>query len=234
LRLVGDGDFLTAGDEFVLHFQRLGGLKPSSSVLDIGCGVGRMAMPLTEVLTEDATYIGFDVHRAMIRWCQRHITARHPNFSFHVADVANPAYNPTGTQPPDEYVFPCESGTIDFAFATSVFTHLPTEASKRYIAETARVLRPRGRCLLTFFLFDARTHALVDAGESDRTFAFERGDHRSEDPDHPELAVAYDESWVRNELKANGLRIAEPIHWGSWSGRDRHVSYQDIVVAERA
>jgi SAM-dependent methyltransferase len=233
LMLVGDGDFLSAGDEFVVHFQRLGGLQASSSVLDIGCGVGRMAIPLTEVLDSSARYVGFDVHREMIRWCQRQLTPRHPNFTFHIADVANAAYNPTGTQRASDYRFPCETGTIDFAFATSVFTHLPADASRRYIAETARVLRRGGRCLLTFFLFDEQTRALVDAGRADRTFAFDQGEHRSEDRRYPELAVAYEETWVRDELDANGLRLEQPIHWGSWSGRDEHLSYQDIVVAER-
>jgi protein-L-isoaspartate O-methyltransferase len=45
---VGDGDYRAIGAEYLGHFVRLGGLKPSDRVLDIGCGIGRMAVPLTQ------------------------------------------------------------------------------------------------------------------------------------------------------------------------------------------
>ena len=46
----------------------------------------------------------------------------------------------------------------------------------------------------------------------------------------PEEAVAYDEEWVFEALRADGLDLSA-IHPGSWSGRDEFVSFQDIVVA---
>ena len=42
--------------------RQLGGLEPSDRVLDVGCGVGRMAMPLTGYL-DGGSYAGFDVGR---------------------------------------------------------------------------------------------------------------------------------------------------------------------------
>ncbi len=231
--LVGDGDFVGVGREHVGMFIDLGGLRPSDAVLDIGCGIGRMAIPLTSFLAGDAHYTGFDVDARMVRWCQRHISPRHPNFVFHRADIANDQYNPAGDLPAREYAFPCEDDSIDFAFATSVFTHLLPAASRRYIAETARVLRCGGRCFFTFFLLTPDTLARMEAGAGDRRFDFDHGEHRSEHATRQEIAVAYPEAWVRGELDRHGLDVCEPIAPGLWSGASDAVGYQDIVVAER-
>ncbi|PFK01104.1 SAM-dependent methyltransferase, partial [Bacillus cereus] len=40
------GDFEKVGKEFLNHFIQIGALKSNEKVLDVGCGVGRMAVPL--------------------------------------------------------------------------------------------------------------------------------------------------------------------------------------------
>ncbi len=47
---VGDGNFKKIGEEFLWYFIKLGELKPNERVLDVGCGIGRMAAPLTKYL----------------------------------------------------------------------------------------------------------------------------------------------------------------------------------------
>lgn len=42
----GGGDFNRIGEEYFLYFVDLGGLQPDKRVLDVGCGIGRMAVPL--------------------------------------------------------------------------------------------------------------------------------------------------------------------------------------------
>src|SRR5262245_30990788 len=56
---VGDGDFAGMGRRFLELFVSLGGLKPEHRVLDIGCGIGRMALPLTDFLGSVGEYWGF-------------------------------------------------------------------------------------------------------------------------------------------------------------------------------
>ena len=58
---VGDGDYRAIGAEFLGHFVRLGRLQPHERVFDIGCGIGRMAVPLTQYLDpERGSYDGVD------------------------------------------------------------------------------------------------------------------------------------------------------------------------------
>ena len=229
LDFVGHSDFATTGDEFLAHFVELGGLQPGERVLDIGCGIGRMARPLAGYLSSDGSYDGFDVNRDGIAWCRRRYR-RHPNFHFEVADLFNARYNPRGAQRADAYRFPYDDASFDFVVATSVFTHLLEADAMRYVAECARVLAPGGRLFATFFLLNDASRALIEEGKAGLAFA--DADQRVAILDEalPEEAVAYDDEWVFEALRSNRLELSAQ-HPGSWSGRAESASFQDIVIA---
>jgi SAM-dependent methyltransferase len=227
----GDGDFEATGDEFLRYFTELGELKPEHRVLEVGCGIGRMARPLTKYLTT-GSYEGIDIVPRGIRWCQRNISNRHPNFHFQLADIQNLMYNPRGRCQPAQYEFPFDDGRFDFIYLTSVFTHLQRREIEHYMAEIARTLHPGGRCLITFFLLNEESRRSLSAGLGSIDFRF-RGDGcwlRNEQV--PEQAVAFEEVQVCALYRELGFAI-EAIRWGSWSGRADYLSYQDIVVARR-
>jgi len=229
LDFVGHSDFTATGDEFMAHFVELGGLQPGERVLDVGCGIGRMARPLAGYLSSDGSYDGFDVNRDGIAWCRRRYR-RHANFRFEVADLFNPRYNPRGSRRADEYRFPYEDASFDFVVATSVFTHLLEADATHYVAECARVLAPGGRLFATFFLLTDSSRALIEEGKAG--LAFTDIDQRVAILDEalPEEAVAYDDEWVFEALRTNGLQL-DAEHPGSWSGHSEPVSFQDIVIA---
>jgi 2-polyprenyl-3-methyl-5-hydroxy-6-metoxy-1,4-benzoquinol methylase len=54
LRFVGNGDFLQVGKIFLNIFIEKAGLQKTDNVLDVGCGIGRMAIPLTKYLDQRA------------------------------------------------------------------------------------------------------------------------------------------------------------------------------------
>jgi 2-polyprenyl-3-methyl-5-hydroxy-6-metoxy-1,4-benzoquinol methylase len=68
---IGDGDFKQVGNEFLKYFIELGGTQKSDNVLDVGCGIGRMAIPLTNYLDSNSRYEGIDIVESGINWCKK-------------------------------------------------------------------------------------------------------------------------------------------------------------------
>ncbi len=225
---VGAGDFRQMGEDFKRFFVELGGLKPEDDVLDVGSGIGRMAVPLLGYLS--GRYEGFDVYPAGIRWCQRQITPRYPSFRFQLADIRNELYNPNGLQSASDYRFPYDEASFDFAFMTSVLTHLLPADAGNYLNEVGRVLRKGGTCFATFFVLDAEA-AEGDGAQLD--FRVEGDGYRSTNAATPAVAVAYTRADLDGMLAAAGLTLRS-FHRGSWSGHEGGTGFQDIVVAAKS
>jgi SAM-dependent methyltransferase len=103
-------------------------LGEARSVLDFGCGCGRVTRYFKGFAGEVA---GSDVSGDAIAWCR-------DNLSFGRFEVNGPA-------PP--LVF--EDASFDLVYALSVFTHLTADLQLAWRDELRRVLRAGGRLLLT-------------------------------------------------------------------------------------
>jgi ubiquinone/menaquinone biosynthesis C-methylase UbiE len=165
-------DFNKIGQELFQYLVEIGGLKPEDKVLDVGCGVGRMAIPLTRYLSGQGRYDGFDIVARSIRQCAQTISPRFPNFHFHHADIFNAHYNPQGKCYSHQYTFPFPDQTFSFVFLTSVFTHMLSEEVGNYLKEIQRVLVPGGRCLITYFLLNPESEELIRTKRSSKKFIF--------------------------------------------------------------
>ncbi|RME78454.1 MAG: class I SAM-dependent methyltransferase [Chloroflexi bacterium] len=233
LRDVGPTDFAATGREFLELFIRLVDLRPDEQVLEIGCGCGRIALPLTGYLQPPGGYTGMDVVARAVAWCQQHISPRFPHFRFIHMDLFNQRYNPAGQLLSREYVFPFEASRFDFIFLTSVFTHMLPDDVNHYMEEISRLLKPGGRALITAFLLNETQQKLAQAGQCDIDFRFDVGGCFVRDRQLPEAAVAYEEPVFMEMLTRAGLKLRQSVAYGSWSGRGDGVSYQDILVVER-
>jgi SAM-dependent methyltransferase len=226
---VGDGDYLAIGTEFLGHFIELGGLRAHERVLDVGCGIGRMAVPLTQYLDPDtARYVGIDPASAGIQWCTRNIGSVYPNFRFMHLDIANALYNPDGYIRGTEIALPFANGSFDFAIMTSVVTHLPSEEILPYFREISRLMELGGRLFLSAFVI------APDRGEGlIPRVAFRRdgeGPAWYGNPQAPLAAVAFDDGFLDRALETAGFEIALK-RFGHWRGGNGAPHYQDFFVA---
>ena len=230
---VGGMDYRQTGLEFRDLFVRVGGLKPQDRVLDVGCGIGRMAAPLTSYLADSGEYHGFDIVKMGVDWCRKNITARYPNFHFVHSDIKNRYYNPNGIYEASSYRFPYEDGTFDFIFLTSVFTHMYPRDLENYSSEISRVLKKGGTAFITMFLLNDESKSLIENRQSTQNFVFPLEGCVTADPVNPEGALAFDEEYAMKLYQGLGLSVREPIHYGKWCGRKEFLSYQDIVIATK-
>jgi SAM-dependent methyltransferase len=223
--------FRDIGMEFLWYFVAEGGLEPDHNVLDIGCGGGRMAAALLYYL-DGGSYHGFDIHPQSIAWCERSIAVRDARFRFEHVDVDNPAYHSS----PDsalELDFPAAEASIDFAIATSLFTHMFSEEVGHYLCQAARVLRPGGVLFATAFLLTAASLAEHKrTGGYVVTFPHAHRGSLIADSQRPQAAVAHFPEPF-NDLVASAGLFPERHLAGSWCGQRSAVNLQDIVVLRK-
>ena len=119
----------SAADCFLALAQKHGRpFGPQTAVLDFGCGCGRTARHLVG----KAAVSGCDINRRLVGWCHANLPG---------------AFQPNEALPPA----PFADAAFDLVYSVSVFTHLHEPNAKAWLAELARVVKPGGLALLTFF-----------------------------------------------------------------------------------
>jgi len=213
-----------------------GMIKPNSRILDVGCGLGRLARILTSFLSPRGSYHGMDVCKSSIDWCVENYR-NHPNFKFDHADVFSTHYNPASVTSAASYSFPFNAHEFDCIFSTSLFTHLIAKDAERYIEEMARVLKPGGKTWNTFLLLDDISTPLASTFDPKHAathlpIIVDRG--RIALRSDPEALTALNTSFVKEVHRRSGLEILE-VRNGPWSGRTDNIrsSYQDVVITRK-
>jgi SAM-dependent methyltransferase len=185
------------------------------SVLDFGCGCGRIARQLIQQRPRPRSYLGLDLHRGMVRWCQQNLAPHAPGFRFEHHDVHHAALNPEGQRQP--LPFPLEDRSVRLVNAWSVFTHLLEDQARHYLSEAARVLAPDGFLHATWFLFDKASFPMMQ--EFQNTLFINHED--------PTNAVLFDRAWLLRAAAAAGLKLV-------WAKRPKIRGYQWILVMAHA
>ena len=171
------------------------------SVLDFGCGCGRIARQLIQQRRRPVRYLGLDIHAGMVEWCRANLAPHAPGFRFEHHDVHNPGFNPRG--PRALVPLPAEDASFTLVAAWSVFTHLLQDQAVHYLREVARVLRPDGYLLSTWFLFDKRVFPMMQDFQN-ALFINEQD---------PSNAVIFDARWLlRRPRRRLGLKLVARAH----------------------
>ena len=218
------GGFVPVGNHLVQLMMARAGLADGMVVVDIGCGIGRMAVAMSKRL-RDIRYVGFDVVNYGILWCRKRFSAL-PGYRFVHANIFNTFYNPRGSEAGSSYRFPVSDSTADFVCATSVFTHMPSSEVTHYLRETSRCMKRGAKAYFTAFILDQESRRQIEANLTLLTFRRERHGAYVETPDEPDLAVAYDESAFEAMVVRSGLEVVA-FYPGNW----RKLPYEDFQDA---
>lgn len=189
------------------------GLTDASRVLEIGCGVGRLAYLLAPRL-RSGSYAGFDVSDEAIGWLHEHYAPVLANFRFDLVDARNPRFRPDQGSAADEITFPYATSAFDLAACFAVFMHLTLPEVRRYLRELGRVLEPGGRAAIEMMTIDdldesptfGTPYVEIDDGVYTRR------------PDRDGVAMAYHDDLFRGAVHDAGLTIDERFV-GGWHHR---------------
>jgi ubiquinone/menaquinone biosynthesis C-methylase UbiE len=107
-------------------------IKPADTVLDLGCGIGRVTRYVAPLCRE---IWAVDVSETMLRFARERL-AELSNVRFLVG---------RGTSLPE-----LETGSIDFVYSLLTLQHVEREHAFKLLCELRRVLRDGGRAFLTF------------------------------------------------------------------------------------
>jgi SAM-dependent methyltransferase len=205
--------------------KKYGNLTPNSAILDVGCGVGSLAYSLISYNNFQGRYEGFEIEKDFTDWLRKNITPKYPNYHFIYADIFNKSYNFSGKILPAEFRFPYDSSTFDIVFLNSIFTHmLPTEM-EHYLSEINRVLKPEGRCLISYFLLSKERPKEIVENEIRSRFIDSGKSYWTTNLKFPEDATAYEQEYILCLYEKYKLKLAKPIAYSS---------YQDWVVATKS
>jgi len=111
------------------------GLQPGHSLVDVGCGSGRLAKALAPYLAE-GRYLGTDIVHELLDYARNGCPAA---WRFELVE---------------ELRIPAADDTADFASFFSVLTHLLHEESYCYLLEARRVVKPGGKIVFSFLEYD--------------------------------------------------------------------------------
>ena len=216
-------------------YQKHVGLQNNMTIVEVGCGIGRDAFQLIDLLGDTGRYVGIDVTRDSIVWCQNNITPKHPNFTFYHFDAHNELYNPFGTRNSTDFQLPVQDASVDRILLASVFTHLLAPEVLHYMREFRRVLKPSGLVYASFFLYSEEAIASAQIKGNTpwkATFELKLGDGvYGNDPDYPRGAVAFTDAAMRRMIDASGLRLVRPYLKGWWSGlHEQPDDGQDVAI----
>jgi SAM-dependent methyltransferase len=125
-------------------------LTPETSVLDFGCGWGRIFRFFLKDI-DPARLHGTDVSEEMVTFCRQEFRWG----TFHRNDPF----------PPTKF----GDGTFDLIYALSVFSHLSEDAHRKWLAEFKRILVPGGVLIATTWGREFITRCRDSRGRTDLT-----------------------------------------------------------------
>jgi SAM-dependent methyltransferase len=198
--LSDDDKYIESAIQQIRTVQKHAKISAETSVLDFGCGQGRLAIGLLLEYPQLGSYIGIDTDKLAIRWCNRWIHRAHQNFTFMHVNAHNERYNPRALGRP---ALPVMASSIDLATASSVFTHMTSDDIRFYLRQIYHALKDGGVLYLTAFLEEG-----VPSEEENPL------GYLSKKSTLPLHRVRYEQVFFSNMMKESGFKIIDFYHHG--------------------
>ncbi len=218
--------------EYVADLITEAALRPTSRILDIGSGCGRLATAFTRYVDESGAYLGIDVWEDGVKWCADNISTSRPNFQFRTVSASNNYYyaddsgsaNQFGLSfiPPDHF---------NCIFALSVFTHLKLSDARQYFELIARSLTTDGYAYLTFFVIDEDVHTYVNK-TGNHTGLAPAGDGMWYGYERQDFFSGYELPLLLAQFEEFGLEVVKQSR-GSWAQKPGARLFQDWFLLRR-
>ena len=141
-----------ASAKWLIELYRQHSDNEPKTVLDWGCGPGRVVRHLPILLPKTSVIIGSDFNETTISWCRKNIT----DIFFLKNELG----------PPLEL----KENQIFFAYAISVFTHLSLARHESWIKEIFRILAPSG-----IFIFSTQGQVFKNILTKKEKLVFDQG-----------------------------------------------------------
>lgn len=130
-RAYGEDGRQTAAEIKALLQPYIAFTEKPTTIVDWGCGPGRIVRHWPQLIGQGHTVIGCDYNERYINWCQKNIEG----VIFYKNELLPP--------------LPLPDNTADAVYGLSIFTHLSSANHDSWAAELQRILKPGGVLILT-------------------------------------------------------------------------------------
>jgi SAM-dependent methyltransferase len=220
--IVGGGDPRKVADSNLAMLEKLVDLAQVRTVVDFGCGIGRLAAALLNRLAGHQRVIGIDIIPDVIEFCRSEITSHYENSEFICIDATNPHYPRSGGGDTEvvtqQAVIERFRSQVDLVCALSLITHMNEHDIGVFLDHTRQLLRPRGKALVSCYLLDRESRESMHSGRSLIRFghlprAYEHYFATRDDLDF--VAISYEA--LETMVSSCGLKV-DAVVFGNWRG----------------
>jgi SAM-dependent methyltransferase len=236
--VIGGGDPEKVASEVLTVMTNYVDLSPQCTILDVGCGCGRIAAALTQHLQSGSCYVGVDIVSGLVEFGRKFITSRYPQFKFLLLDQGNftyDAWRSKGDLVDLEKLSEAQpEGSVDLAISISLFTHLDYAPALEVLNAITWMLGPKGQAFITAFVLDGEARDGIQGSRSCFGFSHRTpsGKLHSEKLEDPTYAVAYEIGQLEELVQSAGLTLERWVR-GYWSTSNPGETFQDALLLRK-
>lgn len=239
-------DYLSLKERMFPFLIQAASLESNSLTLDFGCGFGTLAAAFASKPKQFGDYIGIDSNCKAIAFCNNAYSGRR---EFRFGCLERPAstnyvtnwrirsakqnflHRELSAPTVEELGEIIGSRTLTCQFSLSVFTHMWPDDSTEALRAFSVFSDKTTRFVNSWLILDSFAARKVSEGNADRALPISVGGIRTYSELNPLVCTAYPIGKLEEVYSGAGHRILEVLY-GSWSGRNNDVTYQDIVISE--